>query len=245
VQQYKYKIGEKNMKKIKTLLAAMVLSLALLVTPTMAEEEQSHSHYLNSERAGKLSGLSYITPKGIYFQLYSGISVADYTRMEQDLIKLRDYTDIREVFITINSPGGDAFTGLSLADLIIRAQNDWGFTFNVQATGIVASAAIPVFAVCNNRSASPGTMFMVHETALWKWPGRETASDIHSQSALMKKLQKQYLTYLVDDSKLKMKEWTAMEKKTTWFTTEQACTFGIIDNGCAPEDFGHNTEDGQ
>jgi ATP-dependent protease ClpP protease subunit len=198
---------------------------------TLPEEPQTHNHFLNQESAGQLSNVSFITTDKLYIQLYSGISVADFIRMNGDLIKVRDHSDIRDVTLILNSPGGSAFDGLSIADMINRAQKEWGFTVEVHASGIVASAAVPIFAVCKIRYASPGTLFMVHEAALWKWPGRETMSDIISQGELMKKLQKQYLSYLVENSTTSLKKWKAMEKSTTWFTVSQARKLGLIDRG--------------
>jgi ATP-dependent Clp protease protease subunit len=141
---------------------------------------------------------------------------------------LENNTKIRTVELFINSPGGDAFSGLALADQIERAKRK-GFTINAHASGIIASAAVPVFAVASNRYAAPGTIFMVHEAALWKWPGRETASDIESQNELMHLLRDRYITKLVDNSKLSENEWKAMEKKTSWFSADKAMEYGLVD----------------
>jgi ATP-dependent protease ClpP protease subunit len=224
------------MKYLKRLVLVLAIVAAMIIPASSMELEVMfgyRSHFLNGENSGYLSMVSFVTTdeNGInraYIQLYSGISVADYIRMNSDLIKLRDYTDIRDVTLILNSPGGSAFDGLSIADLINRAQDEWGFTVSVQASGIVASAAVPIFAVCKVRNASPGTLFMVHEATLWKWPGRESMSDIISQSELMKKLQAQYISYLVANSTISIEEWRRMEKATTWFTVEQAEEFGLI-----------------
>ena len=70
---------------------------------------------------------------------------------------------------------------------------------------------------------------MVHEASLWKWPGRETASDIASQGRLMILLRDRYINYLVENSKLNKAKWEAMEKKTTWFSANQAMDYGLVD----------------
>jgi len=72
-------------------------------------------------------------------------------------------------------------------------------------------------------------MFMVHEAALWKWPGRETTSDILTQGDLMRKLQARYLDYLVRYSNLSLDEWKKKEKATTWFFTTDAIEWGLAD----------------
>jgi ATP-dependent protease ClpP protease subunit len=71
---------------------------------------------------------------------------------------------------------------------------------------------------------------MVHEAALWKWPGRETASDIRSQGKLMDLLQTLYLNKLVEHSKdMSFDDWVRMEEKTSWFSAETAMEIGILD----------------
>ena len=70
---------------------------------------------------------------------------------------------------------------------------------------------------------------MVHEAALWKWPGRETASDISSQNDLMGLLRDRYINKLVTNSKLTKEKWEQLEHKTTWFNAEKALEWGLVD----------------
>jgi len=178
---------------------------------------------------GRLSQLSFISKDKAFVKIFSGLSVADVTRLWNDLVVLENNTNIRDVSLFINSPGGDAFSGLALADQIERARRK-GFKITAHASGIIASAAVPVFAVCNLRLAAPGTIFMVHEAALWKWPGRETASDIRSQNELMHLLRDRYIGKLVDNSKLNKTKWEELEKKTTWFSASKALNWGLVDS---------------
>jgi ATP-dependent Clp protease protease subunit len=156
------------------------------------------------------------------------LSVSDVTRLWNDLVFLENSTNIREVNLFINSPGGDAFSGLALADQIERAKRR-GFHITAHASGIIASAAVPVFAVCDVRLAAQGTIFMVHEASLWKWPGRETASDIRSQNELMVLLRERYIGKLANYSKLDKEKWEELENKTTWFSAEKAKKWGLVD----------------
>jgi ATP-dependent protease ClpP protease subunit len=178
---------------------------------------------------GRLSQLSFISKDKAFVKIFSGLSVADVTRLWNDLCVLENNTEIRDVNLFINSPGGDAFSGLALADQIERARRK-GFKITAHASGIIASAAVPVFAVCDVRLAAPGTIFMVHEAALWKWPGRETASDIRSQNELMHLLRDRYIGKLVDNSKLDKTKWEELEKKTTWFSANKALNWGLVDS---------------
>jgi ATP-dependent protease ClpP protease subunit len=177
---------------------------------------------------GHLSQLSFISKDKAFVKIFSGLSVSDVTRLWNDLCVLENNTKIRDVNLFINSPGGDAFSGLALADQIERAQRK-GFRVTAHASGIIASAAVPVFAVCDVRLAAPGTIFMVHEAALWKWPGRETASDIRSQNELMHLLRERYIGKLATNSRLDKNKWEELENKTTWFSAEKAREWGLVD----------------
>lgn len=177
---------------------------------------------------GRLSALSFVSANTAYLKIFSGISVSDVSSIWNDICVLESTTNIRDINLFINSPGGDAFSGLALADQIERARRK-GFSITAHASGIVASAAVPVLAVCNHRMAAPGTIFMVHEAAIWKWPGRETASDIRAQNELMGLLRDRYMARLTQNSKLTKDKWEALENKTSWFSSETALEYGLID----------------
>lgn len=176
---------------------------------------------------GKLSQLTFICDGVAHCKIFSGLSVSDVTRMWNDFCIIRS-RKIKKVKLFINSPGGDAFSGLALSDEIERAVRD-GIEVEAHASGIIASAAVPVLASCSKRYAAPGTIFMVHEAALWKWPGRETASDIRSQGQLMDLLRDRYMAKMVEHSTLKKSDWETMELKTSWFDAKTAKTYGIVD----------------
>ena len=202
--------------------------------PTKVSVEEKEKERVNKSMEvpnpeGRLSQLSFISKDKSFVKIFSGLSVADVTRLWNDLCVLENNTAIRDVNLFINSPGGDAFSGLALADQIERARRK-GFKITAHASGIIASAAVPVFAVCDVRLAAPGTIFMVHEAALWKWPGRETASDIRSQNELMHLLRDRYIGKLVDNSKLNKTKWEELEKKTTWFSANKALNWGLVDS---------------
>ena len=194
---------------------------------TPKEEVVTKSMEVPNEE-GHLSELSFISKDKAFVKIFSELSVSDVTRLWNDIVVLELNSDIRDINLFINSPGGDAFSGLALADEIERAQRK-GFHITAHASGIVASAAVPVFAVCKFRLAAPGTIFMIHEAELWKWPGRETASDISSQNDLMGLLRDRYIEKLATNSKLGKEKWIQLENKTTWFNVEKAQEWGLVD----------------
>ena len=177
---------------------------------------------------GYLSGLSFISGGKLYTQLFSNLTVLDVMSFWNDRIVVSNTSDIREWHLFINSGGGSAFAGLALADEIERAKKE-GFTVMAYASGVVASAAVPVFAVCDERIAGPGTIFMVHEASIFKWPGVETASNILSQTRLMELLQDRYFDKMTQYTNLSREEWEEKEGKTTYFSAQEAKDWGLVD----------------
>jgi len=186
------------------------------------------SHYLNNDNGRQLSFLSYITPDNVIIKLFSGITVTDFIKMHDDLRMIEDYTDIRDITLVINSPGGSAFDGLSIASLILKYRAK-GFNIRAEGFGIIASAAVPILSVCSPRIVAPGTMIMVHEAALWKWPGQETQSDIKTQDIMMTMLNDRYMRFLVDHTTTSLEDWASMIKATTWMTPDTAKDLGLVD----------------
>lgn len=239
------------MKKILFLMVTMIFLCACATAPVPPQqhelivtvkgaEEGAKVSVENKDRAqvqyamelpyqdGSLSPMSFISNGMAFTKIFSGLTVGDVTSLWNDLCVLENATEVRKINLFINSPGGDAFQGLALADHIKRAQRK-GFHITAHASGVIASAAVPVFAVCDRRLAAPGTIFMIHEPSLWKWPGREDASDIRAQGQLMDLLQTRYRTILVESSKLPLQKWKLLEAETTWFNAEQAKKWGLVD----------------
>jgi ATP-dependent protease ClpP protease subunit len=181
-----------------------------------------------SDPEGRLSELSFVSKDKAFVKIFAELSVADVTRLWNDMVVLKNNYSIRDIDLFISSPGGDAFSGLALADEIERAERN-GFRVTAHASGVIASAAVPVFAVCNVRLAAPGTIFMVHQPELWKWPGQEKASDISAQNELMQLLQDRYNMKLAAKSKLDQAKWAELQAKTTWFSAEKAREWGLVD----------------
>jgi ATP-dependent protease ClpP protease subunit len=215
-----------------TVTCFLMVGIAYADEPDMvvpeSEDQGTMSTMIVDNPELNLSAMTSITSKAAYMTIYSGLGVSDTVKLWKDAMWLRDNTDIRDVELFLNSPGGSAFDGIAMANWIDKLQSDSNFTFNVRASGIIASAAVPIFAVCEVRTALPGTIFMVHEAAIFKWPGRETASDIRSQNDLMRMLADTYTKILVDNSTLSSEEWEDKILKTTWFSLALAEEWGLL-----------------
>jgi ATP-dependent Clp protease protease subunit len=164
------------------------------------------------------------------FKIYASIGEFDRLNLRNDLSILYE-RGYKKVIVNISSGGGSAFAGLSMADVISEYRGK-GMTIEMRADGIVASAAVPIYAVASERISSPSTLFMVHESALWKFSfgySRETHTDISAQKDMMDKLQARYLTILSEHSDRDYDFWLALEGKTSWFTAKEALEWGLVD----------------
>jgi len=104
-----------------------------------------------------------------------------------------------------------------------------GGVINAHASGIIASATVPILAVCSKRFSSPGAIFMVHQASIFKFFSAETKSDLASQTAMMDILESNYMDKLAKYTKLSAKEWADLSKETTWFGVENAVLWGLVD----------------
>jgi len=175
-----------------------------------------------------ITQMSYVLNNVGHVKIFSGLSVSDTTRLWNDLT-IFHASGIDEVELFLNSPGGSAFDGIAMARHLLNFISK-GMTIRIHASGIVASAAIPILASGSERYALRGTIFMVHEAALWKWPGRETASDIRSQANLMNLLRDSYMDIMAETTTTSQSDWDDMEGNTTWFDVDIAKSLGLIDH---------------
>jgi len=162
-----------------------------------------------------------------YMKIWSTITSTDAAYLWNDFTILKK-RGIKKVIMYISSGGGSAFGGLNMADQLEIAERK-GINIECHAAGIIASATVPIFAVCSQRYAAPGTIFMVHEASLFKFFANETKSDIRSQNELMELLTNRYMDKLAANSNLTREEWIAKEKETTWFCVDTAKKWGLVD----------------
>lgn len=163
----------------------------------------------------------------VYFPIWSFISGNDTLALWKT-IQVAKHKKLSKLVIYINSGGGSAFDGLGVCDVILAAQRD-GFNVTTEANGLVASAAVPIFAVGDTRISSPGTIFMIHEAALFKFFSEEKKGDLIAQTKMIELLETRYNELIAKRSKLTVKELQAKCKETTWFTASQALDWGIVD----------------
>jgi len=176
----------------------------------------------------ELTNLSQIIGDTAYFTLWGGISSSDALSLWRDCNIFRQ-KGIKNLHVYINSGGGSAFDGMGIATMFAYLARTRQFNITVEASGLVASAAVPIFVVAPYRIAAKGTIFMIHNAKLWKFLTQEEEKDLIAQQKMLEIERKRYTKLLADHSKLTQEQVEKMCQKTTWFTVEQAKKWGMVD----------------
>ena len=175
-----------------------------------------------------LSGITSINGDKAIVEIFGSITDVEPRSLWKDTKILKERFGITEIDMFINSGGGSAADGLSLADVILKSRKE-EFKIEAYATGKCASAAVVILAVADKRVASPGCMFMVHKAKISKTYTQEDINDLKAQQEMMALLRARYLQILADNSKLTVDQWRTLLEKTKWFTSEQAFEWGLVD----------------
>ena len=169
----------------------------------------------------------YLHENKAYISITS-ISSYDAKDLWSDLKLLRD-KKVDELVIYMNNPGGEAFQGMSITDEL-RIFKESKIPITVEARGLIASAAIPVFLIADKRICSKYTVFMLHPASIWKWGMfTEELKDLQSQAKMIEMLNEHYAESVSESSNLSKEKVLDLLKSTNWFTAEQAKEMGFVD----------------
>lgn len=150
--------------------------------------------------------------------LFSEINNAMSISIKRDFITLENL-DIKNVNFYINDSGGSVTASLSIIDTILKYKKI-GWSINIYASGMVASAAVPIFASGDERIASKQVIFMLHPL--------KTRGTSNNLDVLEKLCYDKYINSLMKYTKLSYNEWMEKIKVTTWFGSEDALKWGLI-----------------
>jgi ATP-dependent Clp protease, protease subunit len=122
------------------------------------------------------------------------------------------------VHVRINSPGGDAFAGIAMANAIRAYPGE----VVVHVDGYAASAAGFLTAASERVVMAQGAMIMVHKA----WTiALGNADDLMKQAAVLEKLDGQQAELFA--GKNKDYDWPAALSAETWFTADEAIAVGL------------------
>lgn len=142
---------------------------------------------------------------------WGGASAESFVRALQTMTAPR-------VHVHINSPGGDAFAGIAMANAIRAYPGE----VVVHVDGIAASAAGFLVASAPRALMALGAMIMVHKS--WTW-AIGNSDDLIAQAAVLEKLDSQQAEMF--RTKNPDYDWEAALAAETWFTATEAIAVGL------------------
>lgn len=128
-----------------------------------------------------------------------------------------------DVIIRLNSPGGDAFDGIAIYNLL--KNHDGKVTVHVD--GWAASAASIIAMAADELIMNTGTMLMIHEAWTIAFGNKtDVAKTMNALKGLDASLADIYMTRF----KGERSEIETMMQNETWFTSEEAIDVGLADS---------------
>jgi len=136
--------------------------------------------------------------------------------------KVLDSVDSDDVLIKLNSPGGDVFQGMEIANYLKDHPSD----ITVEVTGQASSAATFILASADHAVMDLGSTVMVHEASIFAWGNKK---DLQKRLNALEKVDESIVSVYKDktgQSEDQIIEWMDNE---TYFTAQEAVEYGFAD----------------
>ena len=177
----------------------------------------------------ELSAITTVINDTAYVKIINVLDGTDEIRLWSDIHLIKEkYQNVNKYIIYLDCYGGVAKSGFAVGDLLSSLQDK--YEVEIQASGIVASAAVMVFLSVKNRYAKPNTLFMVHDVASTSGgDSKLDFGDVKSMERMFNLLTSRYVKILCSNSKLTEDEWINKMDDTTYFWTQDAIEWGMIE----------------
>jgi ATP-dependent Clp protease protease subunit len=150
------------------------------------------------------------------------------SNMAGEITRLVNYMEAENpsapILVTINSPGGEAYTGLGIHDTLKSTSCPVYTVVN----GLCASAGIVILlsAEKKHRASLPSSRFMIHQPS---GGAQGTASDIEIKAENMKVLKQIYFEIIAKACGRKIDEVTERARRDFWLSSDEAKEYGLVD----------------
>lgn len=125
-----------------------------------------------------------------------------------------------ELTVEINSPGGDAFAGLAMYNMLRSS----GKTINVKIMGVAASAA-SLIAMAGDTISMPANTFMMVHNPYWCVQGN--AADLRDSADALDKIQSSLTATYVSKTGMAEADMKALLSKDSWLTAAECLEQGF------------------
>ena len=126
------------------------------------------------------------------------------------------------IFLHINSPGGDIFDGFSASDYVRKSK----VPVHTIIDGSCASAATFISVVAAKRYINENSFMLIHQLSSQAWGNYEHLKDeMQNLDLLMTTIKNIYKKH----TKIPMKKLEEILKKDVWLTADEALKYGLVD----------------
>lgn len=155
----------------------------------------------------------------LYGPIYDGWYGVSARKVSEALDGLGEVDEIR---VRINSPGGDAWEGMAILNML-RAH---AAEVVAVVDGIAASAASCLAAGCDRTVMSPGTQMMIHDASAFAFGPAET---MEKARKFLDSVSNSIASIYADVAGGSDDEWRALMREETWYTAKEAVESGLAD----------------
>lgn len=163
-------------------------------------------------------------PKHVELEIYDDIGPAWAGMIDESVVAsaLKGAGEYSEITVRINSPGGSAYSGLAIFNLL-RDQN---VPVNIIVDGVAASAASLIAMAGTNVRIPKSALLMIHDPATLAWGGEE---DLQNAINQLKAVKKASVAAYATKTGLSEDVIAQMMAEETWLTGEEAVSQKFAD----------------
>jgi ATP-dependent protease ClpP protease subunit len=155
-----------------------------------------------------------------------GISAKDVAKALDELP-----ADVAEVRLRINSPGGEAWEGMAILNML-RAHRARAVAV---VDGIAASAASVIAVGCDETVMSPGTQLMIHDASAFAYGDSAT---MEKAKRMLDSVSNSIASVYAGATGGTTDDWRAVMVEETWYTADEAVTAGLAARVAVVKDAG-------
>ncbi|MFC9540786.1 head maturation protease, ClpP-related [Lysinibacillus sp. NPDC056959] len=144
---------------------------------------------------------------------YDSISASDIDALLKDVMT-------ENITVRINSPGGDAFDGITIYNRL----KDHDAKVKIIVDGWACSAASIIAMAADELVMNTGSMLMIHEASTGIWG---TKKDLEKEAELLSKLDRSLVDIYMTKAIVEREEIEQMVNNETWFTADEAIAIGF------------------
>lgn len=149
---------------------------------------------------------------------------------------MEDESTKKPIEIHMSSPGGDASALMRLYDIIQCSPCQFKF----YGSGLIASAATWIMAVCDERYLYPNTRVLIHDSPSGGHnyvPNKLT--DMYIEVDEIRCIQSSLNKMFADNSRMPLEFWNEMVKRDMWLSSEETIALGLADKIVEPKKRGN------